>query len=221
MISDECELCEEFATRICPALSRSQSRFLYESSEFLVFPSLGSLAEGHLLLCPRVHVPSCAGLDDHQLRKLQKLLSTVTRIVGHHYAAPVVFEHGMATCWRRAGGCIDHAHLHVVPGPINLLSVLKEHFQTEGLPRWLDLGSWKDRPYLLVQSPDGPAQVCEAPDYLPSQFLRRHAANELGIPELWDWHNHVGAELIEKTLANLGPEFGEVGGVEGDGVVAS
>lgn len=203
-----CEFCEEFSTGVCPALSPPRGRVLFESDDFVVFPPLGSFVEGYLMLAPRAHVPSCASLGEAQLGKLQNLLGVTKRIVADHYESPVVFEHGVASCDRRAGGCIDHAHLHIIPGRIDSAGVLARHFRTESLGGWSDLAAWQGLPYLLTQTGDGPVVVAAAPDNLPSQFLRRHAAAALNVPDLWDWGAYLGLREIEATLNRLRPVFG-------------
>ncbi|HYY93014.1 MAG TPA: hypothetical protein VE713_00755, partial [Pyrinomonadaceae bacterium] len=80
-----CELCSEFTTRVCPFLSPRRSRLLFESRDFLVFPALGSFVEGYLLICPRVHVPSYASLEQGLLGKLQNMLDVTKHIVKTYY----------------------------------------------------------------------------------------------------------------------------------------
>lgn len=204
---ESCELCDEFGTRVSRFVTPPRSRFLFESADFLVFPALGSFVEGYLLVCPRAHVPSCASLDPAMLGKLERLLGAVGLIIEKHYGGYVVFEHGMATCDKRAGGCIDHAHLHVIPGNFDLLGALSEQCEPEPLVSMTALAAWRGRPYLLTRRDAGPVVVCEAPGHLPSQFLRRHAAAALDVPDLWDWGAYLGLKEIDRTLNKLAGDF--------------
>ncbi len=201
--ASECQFCREFTLRECPTVTPPGTRFLYEGDQFLVFPTLGCFVEGYLLICPRMHVPSCAALERPLLGKLEKLTASVTRVVRDNYGSCVVFEHGLASCRRRAGGCIDHAHLHVVPGDFDLVSVLSERFVPQVLQHWSELEGWNGRPYLLIQSAQGELYICDVPDVLPSQFLRQHAADKLNVLARWDWRNHLCMEEIDNTIKRL------------------
>lgn len=202
-----CEICQEFASRTCPFLSPPKCRLLYDGADFAVFPSLGSFVEGYLLVCPKDHIPSSAWLDQEGLSNLERLLTTVKHIVRNHYTDPVVFEHGMTKCGENAGGCIDHAHLHVVPGTVDLVGILAEQFVPEVLSNWLELSTWRTRPYLLAQPNRGPTIICEVRGSLPGQFLRRRVAAALGVPDIWDWGAYLGIREIHQTIERLAPAF--------------
>lgn len=207
VIGNLCQFCDEFKTRTCHALSPPSDRFLFANEDFFVFPTLGSFVAGYLLICPAAHVPSCASLDREMLDKLQKLLGTTRAILRTHYGESVVFEHGLASCDRRAGGCVDHAHLHVVPGSIDLKGFVSQKFAAETLSEWHDLLNWRGRPYLLAENTYGPAVISEVLDNLPSQFLRRHVAHILNVEEHWDWGAYLGFEEIKHTLETLKADF--------------
>jgi ATP adenylyltransferase len=205
-----CELCVEFLSRVCPFLSPPRNRFLFESDDFLVFPSLGSFVEGYLLVCPRSHKPSLAGLDGPSILRLGELLDHTKRIVEAAYGSVIMFEHGMASCERRAGGCIDHAHLHIVPADIDLTTILSQRFPSRQLSDLSDLLRWEERPYLLFQKDDR-RLVCDVPDNLPSQFIRRHIASALDLEDRWDWGAYLGIAEMENTMQKLSKPFKQIG----------
>jgi diadenosine tetraphosphate (Ap4A) HIT family hydrolase len=204
-----CELCVEFLTRVCPFLSPPRNRFLYESDDFLIFPALGSFVEGYLLICPRSHVPSLAGLERTVIPKFYSLLEETKRIVQATFGSVILFEHGMASCERKAGGCIDHAHLHILPADVELNRFLSGQFPSQRLTEFSELSRWRQRPYLLAQS-RGLATVYDVPDNLASQFLRRHIASELHLEDRWDWGAYLGIAEIENTLKKLSAPFGQL-----------
>jgi diadenosine tetraphosphate (Ap4A) HIT family hydrolase len=220
IVSQDCQICEEFATGTCPVLFPRTNRLLYDSAEFAVFPALGSFVDGYLLICPKAHVTSVASLGEAALGNLGRLLGRVKGIVRKHYTDPVVFEHGMANCHAKAGGCIDHAHLHVVPGRLDLRAILEECFSPQVLQDWQALAQWRGVPYLLAQPNDeAPVLICTVSDSLPSQFLRRQVAAALGVEEIWNWHDYLGILEIENTLRKLTPAFVEE--LEGNGLKES
>jgi ATP adenylyltransferase len=204
-----CELCVEFLTQVCPFLSPPRNRFLYESNDFLIFPALGSFVEGYLLICPRIHMPSLAGLERALIPKFHLVLEETKRIVQATFGSVILFEHGMATCERRAGGCIDHAHMHILPADVDLNRFLSPQFPSHPLTEFSDLGRWRQRPYLFARSQDL-AVVYDVPDNLPSQFLRRHIASELNLEDRWDWGAYLGIAEMENTLKKLSAPFGQL-----------
>jgi ATP adenylyltransferase len=206
-----CDFCDELEAQLCPFLTPPRNRFLYETRDFMVFPTLGSFVEGYLLVCPKAHVASVASLGLEALGQLERVTTFVKDVVQSVYGRPIVFEHGMSGCGRiDAGGCIEHAHLHVVPGDIDIGSLLREYAPAREVA-WEELGQWRGRSYLLGQSHCDRTLICEVPDVLPSQYLRRLVARTLGVLDFWDWRDHLGIKEIESTMTQLGPAFRSAG----------
>lgn len=203
----ECEFCQEFRSGVCEHLSGSTRRILYEDQDFVVLPALGAFVEGYLLLCSRAHEPSIASLDSERLRRFELLLGFVERVLAQEYSRPWIFEHGMTAGSGSAGGCIDHAHLHLLPGNLRLEECIRGLGNVEELRDWSALGRWRDRPYILLRGPETKPMICEAPSGLPSQFLRRHAAESLGIGDEWNWAINSHESNIMLTKARLRHRF--------------
>lgn len=200
-----CELCREFASERCPFLSPPQSRLICETDSFLVFPTLGAFVEGYLLICPKLHLPSYAWLDANRIEEYRHVLNKVQAAVSSQYGNSILFEHGATSCGGRAGACIDHAHMHLVPTTVDLSQLLEDKFLTTVLNRWEDLSEWRDRPYLLYQSQDDRLMISRVTEDIPSQFMRRHLARNLNIPDLWDWGAYLGLREMERTISKLRP----------------
>src|SRR3989442_10265909 len=106
--------------RLCIALKNRTSAEdwndpLYESSGFVVIPSLGSLVKGWLLIVPKRHVISAAMLDEEAVAELGFITQRVAEILASHYGSAIVFEHGPSCVSREAGCGVDHAHVHMLP----------------------------------------------------------------------------------------------------------
>lgn len=202
-----CAFCDEVEQRSCSLLSPPRNRFLYETPEFMVFPTLGCFVEGYLLICPKQHVSSIANLSTGSFTGLAQLASRVKEIVAAAYGEPIVFEHGMSGCGRiDAGGCIEHAHLHVVPGTIDIEKLLAEYSRPEEIP-WSSVAQFAGTSYILGQSYGGKTWVSAVRDVLPSQYMRRLVARELGVFEFWDWRDYPEFDKIDATLARLSLPF--------------
>jgi diadenosine tetraphosphate (Ap4A) HIT family hydrolase len=91
-------------------------RVLWESDSFVAIPSLGPLAEGHVLLCTREHVRSFAAVDPDCHIEYQAMKVRLRRELEAIYRnAALIFEHGMARAGDRDPCTVDHAHMHFVP----------------------------------------------------------------------------------------------------------
>jgi diadenosine tetraphosphate (Ap4A) HIT family hydrolase len=205
---ETCAFCIEFRTGICSLLSPPKSRILFENENFVAFPSLGSFVEGYLLLCPKIHVPSCASLDSELLTELAVTLTEAKAILKNHYQAPILFEHGLASCSQRAGACVEHAHIHLVAANVDIVSTISKTFSRDELSDIRELRAWRGQPYLLVQNIDGLPVVARVPDSLPSQYLRREVATALGVPDQWDWGAYLGLSEIHSTINEIKSSFG-------------
>lgn len=196
-MSPRCCFCNELQghgnefQQLYPAL---RSRVLHATEHFVIMPSLGQLAPGHLLVLPRRHFTSFGELpgtfQEEEARMLYSLIrSTADQVVS--------FEHGSPP-GATAGGCgIVHAHLHVVPvgRPINELPPsVGSGWGRSTSSTWLDVAAeitQTDSGYLMWHGSSNPPEI-ERVTAVPSQHLRRHLAGLIGTAQ-WDWRK-AGAQ---------------------------
>ena len=184
-----CSFCLELSGADAgPYADRSGDRLSvsWQTPNWVVMPTLGPLAIGHVLALPRAHFRSYAAAalarDD-----ADSVLSDVVGAVESAFGPTIAFEHGMLRP-ATSGGCgVDHAHAHVVPvrNDIRLPSVPGASFRR--IRRISDAialaGSASG--YLYVRSTEG-EEFAAAVEALPSQTLRRWVADALGV-RCWDW----------------------------------
>jgi diadenosine tetraphosphate (Ap4A) HIT family hydrolase len=190
----DCCFCAEFAGeatdfhRLYPDLA---GRMVLETERFVVLPSLGQLAQGHLLIVPRLHATSFGELDEAARREVEKLYSDLRALMGRQFSPPVCFEHGSSRS-ADAGGCgITHAHLHLVPlggrraeTPRPAGAGWRETRPVNWLDEAANLAS-QGLGYLMWHGPDA-SPLLDVVSDLPSQYLREHVAGVLGH-DRWDW----------------------------------
>jgi ATP adenylyltransferase len=83
---------------------------------------------GHLMVAPRAHVASLAGLDDDQTLGVMRLVRR-SIVVLERVMAPEGFNVGVNLGRVAGAGITDHVHVHVVPrwnGDTNFMPVLGE-----------------------------------------------------------------------------------------------
>src|SRR5689334_20504053 len=107
-------------TESCPFCAvlegRSRERYdtvLAEASSFIVLPALGALQVGHVIAVTRQHTPNLLGSGDAVLQDYDALLASI-RGREPYRDSLLEAEHG-ASKNRRAGACIDHTHVNLIP----------------------------------------------------------------------------------------------------------
>jgi ATP adenylyltransferase len=183
-------------------------RPIFESTNFVALPSLGSLVEGWLLLVPKQHVIATGALDGKLADELQQVKSIVAAQLRDQYGGEVcVFEHGPSTNKRPVGCSVDHAHLHAVPLNFNLAEA--------AVPFLPDSASWRPatadscraafqagQDYLYVEQPIGTAYIATH-DMFGSQILRKAVATRLGIPGEYSWREYPQLDVVARTITTL------------------
>lgn len=182
------------------------SRILTESRNYVVVPSIGPLTAGHLLVVPRRHVFSILALPSDQRLECEGLIAVCAGRLRALYPDPVVvFEHGSAPHGSEdCGACVEHAHLHILPGPAEFVSRVRrciEGWESGRTLNELAVGPY-DRGYLLVGTVDVKPSflIHRSPRSIPSQFLRRQYAALTEAIDSWDWRLQPRPDLFLRTI---------------------
>lgn len=197
----ECRYCR-FINPDFPVKHSAWNTPVLESANFTVVPSLGHLVPGWLLIIPRFHYTSLGALSPDLLREFLILKTESESLLNSIYGPVVKFEHGSCS-HVKAGACIDHAHMHLVPTAEDFGSHLAHRFSGK---RLTDIGRISSKcasqPYLLYENAMGVATVYETP-LLPSQFMRMLIAQRLGVPERYDWRKYHGVDELRMFCRDL------------------
>jgi ATP adenylyltransferase len=194
-----CILCEEI-TGPRPLSGRVfgiRSKPIVESPNFVVVPDIRPIVAGHSLLITKDHFVSFAALPDCYRDEFNLIRDrAVSKLAGRHRTAPFVFEHGPAAHGFHSGGCVSHAHLHLIPVQAPVLTLLEESIDGQirrGAGEIFSTLSSVRSSYLYYGSRDGDDYIVdEFKSPVPCQFIRRALAAHLGIHD-WNWKNVLGA----------------------------
>ncbi len=176
-----------------------------EGERFVVIPSIGALVEGHVLLCPRRHVRSCALLDDPDAQEMERAQAVLERLLVERFGGTVqLFEHGNSAGGTRVGCSVEHAHLHLVPGAPDVWPTVANELDWQTMERPLSEEA-RGREYIRYRRADGNWFICtvETRQELPSQYMRRHMAHTLGIAGKWNWREDPRFALTAATMSRL------------------
>lgn len=207
---DECALCSGVARP-----SNEWDRPLFESANFVVLPSLGSLVEGWLLIVPRRHFCSVGALPRSLAVEMVALKKRVWTRLAARYGNVCAFEHGPSGP-RRAVGCgVDHAHVHLVPVGFDLIRAASPYLPSE--TAWSNAG-WEacrgafeqTLDYLYVEQSLGVGRIATGKDF-GSQVLRKAIATSVDKTAQFDWRAYPQHETITQTIRAIArPVFAEV-----------
>lgn len=182
-------------------------RVIMENEHFVVFPSVGPLKVGHVILCPKLHYPSFALLPESFEDEYHAIRAQLSDLLEVTFGEEVhVFEHGTDAQCVRIPCSVEHAHQHFIPANASVQDALYRDIEWELIS--LSLASLeraaKGREYLLYHSPANSTHIAVAPkNGFESQYIRRVFANALGKNDQWNWRTHPHPPSIEETFSIL------------------
>jgi len=178
------------------------------SSGLTLIPSLGSLTELHVLLCPKRHLRRMTDVANPM--ELQQTVERVQRFLSSRNGGNLVlFEHGASRNRPEVPCSVEHAHLHIVDIPQSNHVTLPS---AEWIPVPAGIAAAREvldhREYLLWSDYQHGTLVTqqenEAP--FPSQVLRRAVAEALRIGDRWNWRERpdaISADAMYRHIAKL------------------
>jgi ATP adenylyltransferase len=185
-------------------------KVLFETDEFVVIPTLGSIVPNWLLVVPRKESLSFANWSKKSLKNPSDVLD---QVLAHFMVASdqvVWFEHGPNVVGTSVGCGVDRAHLHVIINPPFAVKALSELAKENFSGDWQEFASMAacynsvapSSSYLTLGS-DEFSVMAQDVEGVGSQFFRKIIAKLCGTPEQWDYRRHAHLGNIEKTLAAL------------------
>lgn len=189
-----------------------ESRIITQTEHFLVVPTLGAFVEGYAMVVSRYHYDCMGKLLPELFPELKELLTNVKHHIRKCYGmGTVCFEHGSISSCNRFGGCINHAHIHIVPCKESLIGQLPNyHMDYRQITDLYELQTFAQRgeSYLYFEDIDE-QQYSISGDFVISQFFRQLLANSHNVSGEWDWRSHLNLEKMSKTYTTLKKSFME------------
>ncbi|KDN20195.1 hypothetical protein DV20_21540 [Amycolatopsis rifamycinica] len=197
MHRDDCFICRALHDREPPWTDQP---LLLQPGRGCVLPGVGALVAGYVLICPADHVPNlCAASPESGFADfLRQALACLSDRLGEL----TYWEHGgVPTPSFPTSACVDHAHLHVVPGSYGLQLPAPAAAHSSDAPTMLleHSDGWRERPYLMLGSTGSTCALVE--DVGIPQYFRRRLATAIGQPDLWDYAAFPGEANVRATLA--------------------
>lgn len=171
------------------------NRKLYETSRWIIIPTIGGCVENYLLFIHKEHTISAAYCDCTDFLELNALIKAVYHYNYVKYKKPtILFEHGTIEEPRISGCCVTHTHFHVVPFENDIERDIEQWLKKAGSIKKSVISSCnqltnqliRKADYIFYQSPAGKTIVFE-PKMSVSQLIRQIIFAKLGIPNRYDW----------------------------------
>lgn len=211
--SPKCQFCEglkngffEFEKNIPldPEL-QFKNRVIFETENFVVFPSIGQFVEGYLLIASKKHYRAIGSLPPKLYGELDSIITKIRKLLSDFYEIPLFYENGSAPGVIKGVNTVDHLHLHAMPVSVDLLPLLTREFKCEPLSSYNDLHSLFERgiSYYYLESNSGKKYYFEVIDKPQSQYIRQLIAKDLSIPDRWNWKEYYGVDELRRTTDRL------------------
>lgn len=181
-----------------------EQRCVLETKNFVCVPSIGSFVEGYLLVIPRRHFLSSLSMPHQYIEELLSVIEIISKFYQDTYKSKyLIFEHGSSNFNNPGGMSVLHAHLHLVPYNMPLITDVSE-FDFTVYDSFYDLQKHyiaqnAKNPYLLLRDIDNRLFYCEA-DRIPSQYFRKKVCNNCGLIGMGDWKKYPFVDNIKKTI---------------------
>ena len=214
-----CDYCDEkngIAT-VYNEVYGNLNRYVLETAHFVVFPCMGQLREGHLLIASKAHINAMGMLDEKMFGELNELTLKISLFFKQTYQSGLFcFEHGVLSDNGENGGCgIYHLHLHLIPAHEDEFLTVVQHLenaQTNTLYPVLKLSDTRQRvhmrkTYIFIGYMNNTrlqeAYIAENPNnYFESQYMRKITCSVFKRKN-WDWRKAIVPEPeFLKTLEN-------------------
>jgi diadenosine tetraphosphate (Ap4A) HIT family hydrolase len=179
---------------------------LYSGRFHYVICGLGAWVPGYILLVTHCHFDNFSLAPDESQSEFHSLLSNIEQLFLSEFGEVTIFEHGAIGGKQRAGGCINHAHVHFIARNVDLCRDLRQQFRPIVIPNSGSSTRHLPRlktPYLYVKQKDEKAQAFLVDRPLATQFLRQKVASKIRMDEYWDYKLYPFNENIIKTIGIL------------------
>ncbi|KKQ27061.1 MAG: hypothetical protein US42_C0015G0004 [Candidatus Magasanikbacteria bacterium GW2011_GWC2_37_14] len=183
--------------------NKISDEILLQTENFYLVPALGSFIPDYLLIVSQNHLDSLGQILINQdiTNEFESLLKQVKKFIGRKGQKIIAFEHG-ATQHDKAGCCIGHAHIHILPFDKiltekieNILDKKSTLIQYEDIN---DLTGHGTVNYLLLEENEK-INIWKNVVVL-SQFMRRLIARETNKANCFDWKTNPFREIMLETI---------------------
>jgi diadenosine tetraphosphate (Ap4A) HIT family hydrolase len=200
-VDQSCALCRAVDERLAKG-RRHYDTHLYSSANFVVIPSVGPIAPGHVMVVSRLHLPNLASVGASEIYEYNSLVGFVAKRKPYSSSGLLEAEHGSSQ-HDSGGACITHVHINLIPGFGSFANMFDGRLPQMEIDA--NLGTLKPSaaPYILMRGLSV-VRLYKA-QAVPSQLIRRVLFEKMGRDD-WDWGIFPRHEVVGETLRIWGFE---------------
>jgi len=190
MVKD-CFLCRSFEDR---------GGMIYKNDKFFIISDISPLFPNHILFCSNRHEVSFSEFNPTELNEFYLFIMSVkdkmAKLLNKNL---VVFEHGglHIGCKKVCG--TNHAHLHILPVPINtnifteeldkfiINGTTERFFLKDNITSFPELSKSNFCYYLLTIDIDNTILIYRSHIQFESQLLRKYISSKFHLVDSYDW----------------------------------
>ena len=175
-------------------------RVIAANEDMYAVPGFGPQVFPYVLLISRRHFSCLSDATPRERRSLFRILQGLRASSLFVGGSMCVFEHG--GCKNRTQSCIDHFHLHIVDGTLDLRSYLEAEYVCEDVAVTSEAAFVASTRYLFAGFYDRSHEIkgilARSPEP-ESQYFRRKIATVTGQAQ-WDWRAGMNRHLMLKVM---------------------
>lgn len=190
-----CALCVAVADATREEQPLLANRKLIETAQFVVLPSLGPLAPGHVMVVSKGHCDSLAAMGADAIHEYESLAVRLRAAPLLRNNDPLEAEHGSAP-GDKAGACVVHTHVHWLPGMGRFFDEFKKRLSVRSEANLADVIA-SGQPYIFVRA--GARQAVFHARGLQSQTIRGILCDLMDRDDT-DWRQAPRFDWVRETI---------------------
>ncbi len=194
----DCLFCS-VANHTSPLSGYPENRVVAETDNFVAKAALGQVVNGYSLILTKEHYRSFSEAPIEIFDEFYAFRNKIVNRLECIYKVPIAyFEHGAVHRQYRAGSCIDHAHIHLIPTAMSIIPFIIGDYKFEMLSSFYDVKQyWDAKDSYFYLEEDGTCKGARIDCNVPSQLIRRVLAKMIGHPNEWDWREYPTRDKVQ------------------------
>jgi diadenosine tetraphosphate (Ap4A) HIT family hydrolase len=174
-----------------------ENTILYESSHFIIIPTIGPLFSGHALIVSKKHYMSIAQMPSEAINECISLMNQIAKQSQNIFPDLIFSEHGVCSESERGGACVIHAHVQCIPAPNSQsLNNIDEFVLEVPISKFSEIREL-NKAYLYINK--GDSSKFYISELVPSQLIRKIIYENNGRTD-WNWKLDKKLDMVKETI---------------------
>lgn len=175
-----------------------------ETPKFFITLDISPIADNHCLIVIKRHITAFTLLEGDEWPEFNRILKDVRKkFFGIYGFKPTIFEHGTIHKQALLSGCMEHAHIHVLPLMNDVSTTIeRDGFELAGKGRYDEMyHKFQKDSYLYYENHKNRSSFYNV-QKMPSQYLRKILSKSIGKKN-WNWKIRVNSLSVTELSDEL------------------